>query len=61
MQSALGDLVPGRLQAIEVTKTGVSPRIVRARLVGSSGNNTVSGPTIRSRLGLPSTWVRFSK
>ena len=61
MQSALGSLVPGRLRRIEVTQTGVSPRIVKARLVGSSGNASVSGPTIRSRLGLPSTWVRFTK
>jgi stage II sporulation protein D len=61
MQAALGDLVPGTLKGIEVTQTGVSPRIVRARLVGSSGNATVAGTTLRSRLGLPSTWARFSQ
>ncbi|MDX6633095.1 MAG: hypothetical protein QOG26_1100 [Solirubrobacterales bacterium] len=60
MQAALGNLVPGRLKAVEVTKTGRSPRIVTARLVGSSGNSSVSGPTLRTRLGLPSTWARFS-
>jgi stage II sporulation protein D len=60
MQAALGDLVPGQLRKIEVTQTGRSPRIVRARLVGSSGDASVGGPTLRSRLGLPSTWARFS-
>jgi stage II sporulation protein D len=60
MQAALGGLVPGSLQSIEVTQTGISPRIVKAKLHGSSGDATVSGATIRSRLGLPSSWVRFT-
>jgi peptidoglycan hydrolase-like amidase len=53
--------VPGSLQSIEVTKTGTSPRIVKAKLHGSGGDATVTGATIRGRLGLPSTWVRFTK
>jgi stage II sporulation protein D len=60
MDSALGDLFAGRLERIKVLKTGVSPRIVSARVIGSRGASTVSGDTLRSRLGLMSTWARFS-
>ena len=38
-----------------------SPRIVYARVVGSSGGTKVSGPTLQSRLGLMSTWDRFKR
>ena len=34
-------------------------RVARLRLVGSNGRVTVSGDTMRSALGLKSTWVRF--
>lgn len=60
MDSALGGLFTGRLERIKVTRTGVSPRIVRARVIGTRGSSTVSGATLRSRLGLMSTWARFS-
>ena len=59
MESRLGGLFGGRLKKIEVQKTGKSPRIVTARVVGSSDSSTVSGDTLRSRLELRSTWVRF--
>jgi stage II sporulation protein D len=59
MESKLGGLFQGRLRAVDVLQTGRSPRIVRARIVGSSGSETVSGDTLRARLGLPSTWARF--
>jgi stage II sporulation protein D len=59
MESKLAGLFGGSLQRIEVAQTGVSPRIVRARVVGSSGSSTVSGSTLQSRLGLRSTWARF--
>src|SRR5690606_4582389 len=42
-------------------KTGASPRIVRARVVGSRSSSVVSGATLRERLGLRSTWVRFRR
>ena len=35
---------------------GVSPRVVRARVVGTSGSRTVTGPQVRAELGLPDTW-----
>lgn len=59
IESELGGLFGGKLKRIEVLKTGKSPRIVRARVIGSSGSSTVAGDTLRSRLGLRSTWARF--
>ena len=44
-----------------VLKTGRSPRIVRAKVVGSNGSTNVSGDTLQFRLGLRSTWARFKK
>jgi stage II sporulation protein D len=61
MQRALGDLVRGRLRNIRVTKRGESPRIVKAKLIGSNGNRTVTGDTLRFRLELRSTWAKFEK
>lgn len=61
MQSLLGDLVRGRLKRIVVTKTGASPRIVKAKLVGSGGVSKVTGPTLQSNLGLPDTWATSFK
>jgi stage II sporulation protein D len=59
MQAELGDLVKGRLKGIVVTRRGVSPRIIKAKLVGSGGKSGVSGTTLRARLGLPDTWANF--
>jgi stage II sporulation protein D len=59
LDSLLG--APGRLRKVRVIKRGVSPRVVRARVYGTAGTATVSGPTIRSRLGLPDSWVYFTK
>ena len=55
----LGSWVRGRLEGIRVLKTGDSPRVVRARIVGSRGSTTVSGYDIQVRLGLRSTWFRL--
>jgi len=59
MESELTGLFNGRLEKIEVIERGRSPRIVRARVVGSSGSHTVTGDTLRARLELRSTWARF--
>lgn len=60
IESKLGGLFSGHLKKIEVLQTGKSPRIVSARVVGSSGSSTVTGDTLRARLGLMSTWARFT-
>ncbi len=59
METKLRGLFSGRLKKIDVIKKGSSPRIVKARIVGSSESTTVTGDTLRSRLGLMSTWARF--
>lgn len=61
MESRLSGLFSGKLRKIDVLKRGDSPRIVRARVVGSSGSTKVTGPGLQSRLGLRSTWAHFDK
>jgi stage II sporulation protein D len=60
MEDELDGLFKGELQRIEVLKRGRSPRIVRARVIGSNGSNEVTGDTLRNRLGLRSTWANFT-
>ncbi len=59
MESMLGGLVDGKLKKIRITKTGVSPRIVKAKVIGSGGKTTVSGDQLRAALALRSTWAKF--
>ena len=61
IESKLGRLLKGSLEDIVITKTGVSPRIVSANVVGSGGTTKVSGADLESALGLYSTWMTFSK
>jgi stage II sporulation protein D len=57
----LGNWVKGRFRAIKVLKRGVSPRVVKARIVGSRGSTVVTGPQIRARMGLRDTWFRLRR
>ena len=59
-QRKLGGLVKGRFRSVRVTQRGVSPRIVNAKVVGTGGTTTVSGPTLRTRFGLYDSWMYFS-
>ena len=59
MEAELTGLFSGQLRRIKILESGKSPRIVRARVVGSSGSEAVTGETLRNRLGLRSTWARF--
>lgn len=59
IESELAGLFSGELKKIEVIEQGKSPRIVRARVVGSRGSQVVTGDTLRARLELRSTWARF--
>jgi stage II sporulation protein D len=61
IQRALGRYLKGKLKKIRVTKRGVSPRIVRAVVVGSGGRTPVSGPSLRTALGLRDTWASFKR
>jgi stage II sporulation protein D len=57
LDRALG--APGSFKRVKVLQRGVSPRVVRARVIGSTGSTVLTGPTIRSRLGLRDTWFTF--
>ena len=61
IESRLSGLFSGRLRKIRVLKHGDSPRIVRARVVGSKGSSSASGPALQALLALKSTWARFHK
>ena len=56
----LRGLVKGRFQGVDVVQRGVSPRIVRANVIGTGGATPVSGPTLRARFGLYDTWATFT-
>jgi stage II sporulation protein D len=57
IDAALG--APGAFRSVKVLRRGVSPRVVRARVIGTRGSVTLTGPEIRSRLGLRDTWFTF--
>jgi stage II sporulation protein D len=59
LDGKLGGFVKGKLRSIKVTKRGVSPRIVDAQVIGSRGTTNVTGPQLRSRLGLYDSWAYF--
>ena len=49
LDGALG--APGSFKSVKILKRGVSPRVVRARVIGTRGSKTLSGPSIRTRAG----------
>ncbi|MET0558197.1 MAG: SpoIID/LytB domain-containing protein [Solirubrobacterales bacterium] len=51
----------GKLKQVVITKTGASPRIVEAKLVGTGGTTTVSGEQLEVALGGYDTWMTFQK
>ena len=59
--SKLRGLVKGSFRGIKVVERGESPRVVRALVLGSRGSTPVTGPQLRSRLGLFDTWASFTR
>jgi stage II sporulation protein D len=51
----------GKLKRIVVTKRGVSPRIITAKLYGTGGVTTATGSDLASALGGYDTWMNFEK
>jgi len=49
----------GGVSRIEVLSTSATGRVRQARVAGPAGTLVLSGASLRSRLGLKSTWVRF--
>ena len=56
----LGRLLKGRFKKIRVLQRGVSPRVVRAQVVGTKGIVNVTGPQLRNVFGLFDTWAYFT-
>ena len=56
----LGRLLKGRFKKIKVLQRGVSPRVVRAQVVGTRGTVDVTGPQLRKVFGLFDTWAYFT-
>jgi len=54
LDRALG--APGAFKRLKVVERGESPRVVRAKVVGTQGTRNVTGPQVRSALGLRDTW-----
>ncbi|MDQ3724468.1 MAG: SpoIID/LytB domain-containing protein [Actinomycetota bacterium] len=61
ISSRLGGYLQGKLKRVVITKTGVSPRIVTAKLVGTGGTSTVTGSQLSVALGGHDTWMKFQK
>jgi SpoIID/LytB domain protein len=61
ISAKLGAYLDGRLKQVVITKRGVSPRIVAAKLIGTGGVTTVSGEQLEAALGAYSTWMSFRK
>ncbi|NLE23632.1 MAG: SpoIID/LytB domain-containing protein [Actinobacteria bacterium] len=50
----------GSLRAVYTVKRGVSPRIVKAAVIGSKGTTYIDGGSLRVKLGLNSAWAVFT-
>jgi stage II sporulation protein D len=61
ISAKLGAYLDGRLKQVVITKTGASPRIISAKLIGSGGVSTVSGTDLESALGGYDTWMTFQR
>ncbi|MGE5407632.1 MAG: SpoIID/LytB domain-containing protein [Syntrophothermus sp.] len=61
ISSLLGAYLKGRLKQVVVTRTGYSPRIIEAKLIGTGGVSTVTGEQLEAALGGYSTWMTFQK
>jgi stage II sporulation protein D len=57
LDRALG--APGSYKGLKVLQRGASPRVVRARVIGTAGSTVLTGPAIRARLGLRDSWFTF--
>jgi stage II sporulation protein D len=60
IKSKLHRYLRGSFKRIKVVQRGVSPRVVRAQVVGTRGVADVTGPQLRSAFGLYDTWAFFT-
>ena len=51
----------GRLVRVDRVRRGESPRIIRARVVGTARSRVLTGSSLRARLGTYDSWMRFKR
>jgi stage II sporulation protein D len=61
INAKLSSYLRGNLQKIAITKRGVSPRIVSAKLIGSGGASTITGEQLAGALGAYDRWMTFHR
>jgi len=61
ISAKLSGYLKGKLKQVVVTKRGISPRIITAKLIGSGGVSTVTGEQLEVALGGYDTWMTFEK
>jgi SpoIID/LytB domain protein len=61
ISAKLGGYLKGKLKQVVILKTGASPRIIEAKLIGTGGVSTVSGEQLELALGGYDTWMTFEK
>jgi stage II sporulation protein D len=61
ISAKLSGLLDGRLKQVKIVKTGYSPRIIEAKLIGTGGVTTATGEQLEIALGAYSTWMTFQK
>lgn len=61
ISSRLGAYLQGKLKRVVITKTGLSPRIISAKLIGTGGTTSVTGSELSVALGGYDTWMSFEK
>jgi len=61
ISARLSSYLDGALKKVVVTKRGVSPRIVWAKLYGTGGVTKIRGDQLESSLGTYSDWMSFEK
>lgn len=61
ISAKLGAYLQGKLKDVVITKRGVSPRIISAKLIGTGGTSTVTGEQLEVALGGYDTWMSFQK
>ncbi len=61
ISAKLSGYLKGKLKQVVITKRGVSPRIIEAKLVGTGGVSTVTGEQLEVALGGYDTWMTFEK
>lgn len=61
ISAKLGSYLDGKLKQVKVTKRGVSPRIVWAKLIGTAGVTRIRGDQLAAALGAYDRWMDFRK